>query len=404
MLYKSFSATATGISHTKYGKGCEDFSLHYPSSQVKSALFALAVVADGHGDETCFRSARGAKFAAAAARDAVVEFATRLERWPSKEISEKHIHDLVKHIIASWHGKVETDYTGNPFKDEELAKIGEKYRKRYAAGHDVHHAYGTTLIAAAITGEYWFGIHIGDGRFTALYRDGTFAQPVPWDERCYLNVTTSICDDDAVDRARIYYAPASEKLPAAVFLCSDGIDDNYPVEENEKYLYKLYRTIALTFAEDGFDSTCGQLKDLANSFATKGKGDDTSIAGIIDMEAIKTLTPVLREQVQADEQKAAAEKIARAENARITAKKAARETSIERANGAKLAEETATKVAAKQFAPEKPSVERPAAGYLQKSITTKKALAAIEAYKKQETSYSGPDPKDYGEFQKSSKN
>jgi serine/threonine protein phosphatase PrpC len=308
--YKPLSATTTGISHIKYGKGCEDFSLRYPpyQDQVKSAPLALAVVADGHGDENCFRSARGAEFAALATRDAVIEFADSLQpgllgiielkQWPSKEIFEKYLHDLVKHIIASWHGKVEADYTGNPFKDEEMVNIGEKYRKRYAAGQNLHHAYGTTLIAAAITKEYWFGIHIGDGRFTALYRDGTFAQPVPWDERCYLNVTTSICDDDAFERARIYYAPVSEKPPAAIFLCSDGVDDNYPVEGNEKHLYKLYRTIALTFAEDGFDSTCSQIEELAGSFAVKGKGDDTSIAGIIDMEAVKTLAPVLREQAE----------------------------------------------------------------------------------------------------------
>jgi hypothetical protein len=50
-----------------------------------------------------------------------------------------------------------------------------------------------------------------------------------------------------------------------VFLCSDGIDDNYPVQENDKYLFKLYRTITQSFAEEvaaageeGFLSMCGK--------------------------------------------------------------------------------------------------------------------------------------------------
>jgi serine/threonine protein phosphatase PrpC len=332
MPYRSFSVTETGISHTKHGKGCEDFSLHYPRGGDTAAPVALAVVADGHGDDNCFRSAKGAEFAAAAAQDAIVEFVNRLKprllqiimlkQWPSADVFKKYIHDLVKHIIAEWHGKVEKDYTDNPVTDVEMANVGEKYRKRYAEGKDLHHAYGTTLIAAAITKDYWFGIHIGDGRFTALYPDGTFDQPVPWDDRCYLNVTTSICDDDALEGSRICYAPASEKLPVAVFLCSDGVDDNYPVEENENHLYRLYRTIALTFADDGFDSTCGQLKDLANSFATRGKGDDTSIAGIIDLEAVKAIVPLLRKQAEEDDQRAAAEKAARAEEARIAAERA----------------------------------------------------------------------------------
>lgn len=43
----------------------------------------------------------------------------------------------------------------------------------------------------------------------------------------------------------------------------------------------------MTFDEDGYDSTCRQIIDLAKSFAIKGKGDDTSIAGFIDMDRIK---------------------------------------------------------------------------------------------------------------------
>ncbi|MDR0551609.1 MAG: protein phosphatase 2C domain-containing protein, partial [Spirochaetaceae bacterium] len=183
---------------------------------------------------------------------------------------------------------------------EELEKADEKHRKKYEAGEECAKAYGATLIAAAITAHYWFGIHIGDGRLTALYADGSYGQPVPWDERCYLNVTTSICDDDAVDTARCYFSYHTKKAPppVAVFLCSDGVDDNYPVDGNERHLFKLYRTIALTFAEEGFYSTCKQLKDLANSFATKGKGDDTSIAGFVDMDGLKRAAPLWKKQME----------------------------------------------------------------------------------------------------------
>jgi serine/threonine protein phosphatase PrpC len=426
MPYKSFSITETGISHTKHGKGCEDFSLHYPAGNTpggdESAVpVTLAVVADGHGDDNCFRSAKGAEFAAAAAQEAVIEF---VKQAPSEDV-EKYIHNLVKHIIVDWHGKVKQDYTNNPVTDEEMANVREKYRKRYAAGKDLYHAYGTTLIAAAITKDYWFGLHIGDGRFTALYPDGTFAQPVPWDDRCYLNVTTSICDDDALEGARTCYAPASEKLPAAVFLCSDGIDDNYPVEENEKHLYRLYRTIALAFADEGFDSTCGQLKDLANSFATNGKGDDTSIAGIIDLEAVKAIAPLLRKQAEEDDQKAAAGKAAKAEETRIAAeaaaervaraaeaaakaeaariaaeRAAAEKVAAEREEAARRASETArAKAATESAAGEKMEAGKKAsAESAKKTVAIKKALSAIEAYEKQKAPSNDPDLKDYGEF------
>jgi serine/threonine protein phosphatase PrpC len=288
--YRSFAVTETGASHTRHGKGCEDFSLKH-----NDKTFCVAVVSDGHGDDNCFRSAKGAEQSAKCAWDGIFKF---VEINPDKAVFEKSLRDLVKHIAASWQINIEEDYTDFPFTPEELEKADEKHRKKYEAGQGREKAYGATLIASAITEHYWFGIHIGDGRFTALYADGTFDQPVPWDERCYLNVTTSICDDDAVDTARLFLSYHTEKAPpVAVFLCSDGVDDNYPVDGNEQHLFKLYRTIALTFAEEGYYSTCVQLQDLANSFATKGKGDDTSIAGFIDMEGIKRAAPIWRKQI-----------------------------------------------------------------------------------------------------------
>jgi len=329
--YKPFAGTVIGGSHIKHGKGCEDASTKYEDAGV-----SIAVVADGHGDDNCFRSARGSTFAVACAEKGIQEFVKYLNEPEEAEPDEKKglmksaldkllkrsVHApviresllkreeaelqlrerLIKSIIQAWFKMTTEDFTNNPITEDELKNVGDKYRKRYAEGKDLHHAYGTTLIAAAITPYYWFGIHIGDGRFTALYENGSYDQPVPWDDKCYLNVTTSICDDDAAVKARCYFSFHEVKAPpVAVFLCSDGVDDNYPVDGNEKYLYKLYCTIALTFAEDGFESTCKQLEDLANQFATKGKGDDTSIAGFINMEALKEAVPIWKEQIAGEE-------------------------------------------------------------------------------------------------------
>jgi hypothetical protein len=195
-----------------------------------------------------------------------------------------------------------------------MEKVSEKYRKRYEEGENISKAYGTSLIAAAITPWYWFAFHIGDGRFSVLHKDSSGDQPVPWDPKCYLNVTTSICDDDILDRGeegtRAFLSlHADKEPPVAFFLCSDGIDDNYPVDEKENaaHLYRLYREIAVTCAEEGFESTfgkdgiSGQLKDLANGFATRGKGDDTSLAGIVSTEKLKEAAPQWKEKMAADE-------------------------------------------------------------------------------------------------------
>jgi len=291
--YQSFAVTAIGKSHEKLGKECQDYARCFPSLPSLKGQKAAVAVADGHGDDDCFRSRKGADFASECATVGMIDFLHRFEQSQDKS-NDDVAKTLIRHIISQWQIKVEKDYSTGKEDDQksnfsvaELAQTTEKYRKKYENGEALNKAYGTTLMAAMVTERYWLGIHIGDGRFTVLYSDGTFDQPVPWDDKCFLNATTSICDDEAAERARYCFFSNEEKEPpVAVFLCSDGVDDNYPVEENEKYLYKLYRTIALTFYKDGFDSTCKQLKELAVKFATEGKGDDTTIAGFVDMERL----------------------------------------------------------------------------------------------------------------------
>ena len=316
--YQAFSTTVIGSSHTKHGKECQDYSAHFGGGQKDGA--AIAVVADGHGADECFRSGTGARFAGDVAKAGIWDFIKHLDERPgfmqkpavdrlsAQQITKELRERLVKlGFISGWHRAVQDDYTRNPFTQAELAAAGEKYGARFAKSENLHKAYGTTLIACAVTQKYWFGIHIGDGRLMALYADGTFDQPVPWDDKCFLNVTTSISDEDAAEKARVYFAFHAQKAPpVAVFLCSDGVDDNYPVEDNERYLFKLYREIALTFAHDGFDAACPQIADLAHAFATKGKGDDTSIAGVVDMDGIKRAAQVWQQQITGGDTEVAA--------------------------------------------------------------------------------------------------
>jgi len=324
--YRSFAVTVQGGSHIKSGTVCQDASSFYDDDSV-----SIAVVADGHGDSSCFRSDKGAKFAVVCATEGIKQFAKEHEALfkqgiikkpgffqkqpPSHRELEKSIREkLIKQTVASWNSVVMDHYQKNPFKEQEMEKVSEKYRKRYEEGENISKAYGTSLIAAAITPWYWFGFHIGDGRFSVLYKDSEGDQPVPWDPKCYLNVTTSICDDDILDRGeegvRAFLSLRTDiEPPVAFFLCSDGIDDNYPVDEKENaaHLYRLYREIAVTFAEEGYDSTfgkdgtSGQLKDLADNFAKKGKGDDTSLAGILNVELLKETAPQWKEKMAADE-------------------------------------------------------------------------------------------------------
>ena len=373
-MYKSFAVTVPGISHKKKNLPCQDYSAFYENE--KEGV-AIAVVADGHGDSSCFRSDLGSKFAVECTLEGIKNFINAQKKLfkDGKQPSEDEFNDnlrkqLLAAIVKAWNLKVNEHYEKNLFTEEDFAGIeSEKYRNRYreaqqmfteqssssaglltaineATVPSIAKAYGATLIATAITPDYWFGLHVGDGRFTVLYKDGRSEQPVPWDEKCYLNVTTSICDDDILIRPngiRSYFSFNEKKeAPIVIYICTDGIDDNYPADEKENkiQLTRLYRKISLAYADDGFESTNGQLKDLADNFATKGKGDDTSVGLLINLEEMEKVKEDWRVKINEADAKREAEKEAKAKLAKE------QRDAAEKAEQERLAKEEIKKIAA----------------------------------------------------------
>ncbi|MCL2433665.1 MAG: protein phosphatase 2C domain-containing protein [Clostridia bacterium] len=326
MIYRSFSCCARGASHIKDGVVCQDTALDNAGDN--DGRMSVAVVADGHGSSQYFRSDIGSQKAAEAALNGIRGFIAQNPVQPEPFINntgEKLLEGLAKNIIATWYSAVEEHEQAHPFaEDDKINLLDEKHRNKLLDDPDrryFYRAYGTTLIAAAITQNYWFGLQIGDGKCVVLFDDGSWEQPIPWDDKCFLNATTSICDDDAISEFRYWYGPISNddnsKKPVALFVASDGVDDTFPVHENAKYLKHLYRSVALSFAANGFDNTTKQIKALVKKMAEKGSRDDVSIAGIIcDM------APYAKMLADQDELEKAADSAANLETARKKAEAA----------------------------------------------------------------------------------
>lgn len=354
--YRSFSHRTKGASHHKENLPCQDAAKHYDSDKM-----AIAIIADGHGSSQYFRSDVGSRIATEVALRSIKEFIEQSPEKPDVFIDkdedyatrngQKLFARLVGNIISTWLDEVTADELAFPLaQDDRLAKIEEKYRTRYLNDRNRQyfaHAYGSTLIAVAVTYNYWFGLHIGDGRCEVLFEDGTWAQPIPWDDKCFLNSTTSICDDDAFQRARVWYGPTEKdsRLPVALFVNSDGVDDTYSVDEElkQKQLADLYRSIVLSFAKDGFESTDAQLPTLIERFATSGSQDDVSISGIIHTE----LPAAFIEYLDTQEKKDKADEKAKEERKRAEAKTQAFQAAQARAEQAAKKKADAQKAAQK---------------------------------------------------------
>ena len=190
------------------------------------------------------------------------------------------IEQLIKSIIARWNELVERDIKEQSFGEDELSDVSEKARKRYETGQRLQSAYGTTLIGVMLAENFWLGLQIGDGKCVAVSKDGEFTQPIPWDEECFLNVTTSLCDENAAKEFRFCF---SRTLPAAVFIGSDGIDDCFAGDER---LYDFYRVTLKSFAETDEETAIAQLKEYLPTLSEKGSGDDMSVGILVNTDLV----------------------------------------------------------------------------------------------------------------------
>ena len=290
-----FAFSEQGYNHIKADKVCQDSSGHYSDD-----LMAVVVVADGHGSDNYPRTDRGSSFAVEATITAIREFVKTVEDSviDISEDSDSYLEQLAKNILANWYAAVDADLEKYPFSEEELSKVADKYKKRYMSGQRQEKAYGTTLIAVCQTRNYWFGMQIGDGKCVCISQDGSMYEPIPWDEDCQANITTSICDSEAIEEFRYCFM---KECPVATLMGTDGIDDSYADAEE---MYVLYRSILAIFAEHGRETGESEIQAFLPGLSRKGSGDDVSIAGIVSASLSTAFIEVLKAQCEYSNAKA----------------------------------------------------------------------------------------------------
>lgn len=301
--FNSFSITHKGAKHDEV-EHCQDYSTH-----ISFENGDIIVVADGHGSSKCFRSDIGSKMAVDATESIIKYNLKKLsETIKEPENFKTVLYEIVKQIINKWFKSVAKDEEENPLQeDPRLKDTTDELIKRYNNDCDYRcHAYGTTLIVAVNSDEYWFGFQVGDGRCLVLYEDGSWKMPIPWDDGCSFNVTTSICDDDSLSSFRYWFGFGESdwsyteysygvigdtknynspykvsSRPLAIFIASDGVEDSYPTFNNNKYIINFFRNRLLELIENGYDSFKEEIDVFAKRFASHESKDDVSIAWII---------------------------------------------------------------------------------------------------------------------------
>ena len=283
-MYELICASTQGADHIKHGIPCEDYGQIFESEFCK--IFA---VADGHGDSNCPRSQLGSKIVCELAISEMGKFCSDIKEnaWECRLLScgkdlDSLARQLISSIVAKWVKAVNEELETNPLTDEERAGC-EKYIERYDKGERLEHIYGTTLIAGLMTEEYLLLIQQGDGRCVVFNEDGSASQPIPWDEKCFANVTTSLCDEDAIQRFRYCIINLEDNPLIACLAGSDGVEDSYLSMD---LMYSYYRDLLVYASENGIEALNEHLKKELPEFSKKGSGDDVTISGIVDKEKV----------------------------------------------------------------------------------------------------------------------
>lgn len=305
----SFHKTVQGYNHVKAGTPCEDYS---DSFQDDTSRFYVGAVADGHGDPACFRSAFGSKAAATIAVGILKEFGEAyFQECSSTALSVKDqlgyengrrilLRQITDRIISQWSSTVLKDIEQNHPSEEEYQASG-RMEKHYRAGERLEHIYGTTLIAALWLPEYLILLQQGDGRCDVFYQDGSVIQPIPWDSRCYENVTTSLCDEDSADAIRTHIIDCLKTPVVACYLGSDGVEDYYPnPEETQEGTHCFYRKLSTELSKVSSDELAVEelIEPMLEKHTRDGNGDDVSVAGIYSQKELVRLAPLMERAVK----------------------------------------------------------------------------------------------------------
>lgn len=288
-----------GDSHIKTCKPCQDYA-----RSASNEFCSMAIVSDGHGGERYFRSNIGSEYAVKITRNAIEEFVKEMNNQEaclfehkafttSESDTEKTnekinqaLRWLFSSIICQWNIAITEHALNNGLTKWELEHVEEKYltefeNKRKETDSTFEKTYGCTLMAYVHTSSYWFAFQIGDGKCVFLTQSNGKIEcnkSIPWDERCFLNKTTSLCDSQAIDGFRFCYQ-GDGNFPMAVFLGSDGLDDTYGDEEG---LYNFYIELYKLILQKGAKEAKKELKRTLPIISQRGSKDDMSIACVYD--------------------------------------------------------------------------------------------------------------------------
>lgn len=308
-MTESYHFSCQGESHKADNKPCQDASF----SAVYDDGLAIAIVCDGHGGERYFRSDVGSRMATEVIAESVKTFVENIDKEmfigqpftaeeaiTSEEVVKKQrpidkaFRQLFSSIIYQWNQKIADHAANTTISEWEIEHVPKKYLDELHTSETYEKLYGCTLMVYVQTPEYWFAFHLGDGKCISFQQDPFWYMPIPWDERCFLNKTTSLCDSNAINEFRYCYE-GDGHFPWAIFLGSDGMDDSFGEDPN---LVNFYIQVVKMLVTEGREATISSIESDLPQLSKIGSKDDMSVAFVYNYDELKAhITDFIQYQI-----------------------------------------------------------------------------------------------------------
>lgn len=277
-IWRYFGHSEHGAQHRRAGLPNQDA---WKAKQLEGVDSGLVVaVADGHGSPRACRSHEGARLAVIAACETFDEFVKQHRSAPIPLIKAE-TERLAARIVQQWRALVTLHCTSEPLTASEKSVLGEARDGAPAAPpNDVPSflAYGTTVIAVAVTPAFMIYLQLGDGDILVVPEGGaqTF-RPLPNDDGFIANETTSLCLEPttAIGACRVQFQFVQGAPPALILLSTDGYSNSFSSAEGfERVATDLLKVLR----GEGQQSVEDQLPDWLMSASSDGSGDDVTVA------------------------------------------------------------------------------------------------------------------------------
>jgi serine/threonine protein phosphatase PrpC len=266
VIWRVLGCSVRGASHRRARLPNQDaIAWAQPTGGGSSAILS---VADGHGAAASFRSATGSALAVQAAIGLLTEFLGEQASADSEQLLAAAVRRLPRELTARWRAAVAEHATQNP-----ISPNGENSGKHV----DGSIAYGSTILAAAVTGTSVLFLQLGDGDILIVSDNGEVRRPWPPDGRFLGGETLSLCSEDPWQHVRVDVQPLDREAHQLILLCTDGYANSF--REDTGFL-RAGRDILDIIRQEGIGRVECDLEQWLQEASDVGSGDDIT-AGIL---------------------------------------------------------------------------------------------------------------------------